>query len=265
MAGYYCPEVSSCSNFPNWLFFVVALNLFIYQTMDNIDGKQARRTGSSSPLGELFDHGCDSLFLTLMGMPWFIAMGVDNWHALMFLTQGTLAFYVFHWEEFHTHKLVMGLVSNPTEVQTLVMLVFIISGFYGPSFWTSPFSNFLSVDFVNFLTSHSFYGWPASLLPLPLYSVLSTFIWIIFSLTLTLNVVTTFRASSNFFAPFRSFAPFAILLLSLFSWAIWSPYHVLDNQTWMFLVMHGLIFSYLCVCFCNLPKFSNFLGSNFVG
>jgi hypothetical protein len=26
-----------------------------YSTMDNIDGKQARRTGTSSPLGELFE------------------------------------------------------------------------------------------------------------------------------------------------------------------------------------------------------------------
>lgn len=32
---------------------------------DNIDGKQARRTKSSSALGELFDHGCDSLFVTV--------------------------------------------------------------------------------------------------------------------------------------------------------------------------------------------------------
>ena len=31
--------------------------LFIYQSLDAIDGKQARRTGSSSPLGEVFDHG----------------------------------------------------------------------------------------------------------------------------------------------------------------------------------------------------------------
>ena len=31
------------------------------QSLDAIDGKQARRTGTSSPLGELFDHGCDSL------------------------------------------------------------------------------------------------------------------------------------------------------------------------------------------------------------
>jgi hypothetical protein len=33
----------------------------VYQTLDAIDGKQARRTGTSSPMGELFDHGCDSV------------------------------------------------------------------------------------------------------------------------------------------------------------------------------------------------------------
>ena len=37
------------------------MTMFIYQTLDAIDGKQARRTGSSNALGELFDHGCDSL------------------------------------------------------------------------------------------------------------------------------------------------------------------------------------------------------------
>lgn len=38
-----------------------AVGLFIYQSLDAIDGKQARRTNSSSPLGELFDHGCDAV------------------------------------------------------------------------------------------------------------------------------------------------------------------------------------------------------------
>ena len=33
----------------------------IQSYLDAIDGKQARRTGSSTPLGELFDHGCDSM------------------------------------------------------------------------------------------------------------------------------------------------------------------------------------------------------------
>ena len=33
------------------------IGLFVYQSLDAIDGKQARRTGTSGPLGELFDHG----------------------------------------------------------------------------------------------------------------------------------------------------------------------------------------------------------------
>ena len=46
---------------PLWAYIACACGLFIYQSLDAIDGKQARRTNSSSPLGELFDHGCDSL------------------------------------------------------------------------------------------------------------------------------------------------------------------------------------------------------------
>lgn len=46
---------------PGWACYLCALGLFIYQSLDAIDGKQARRTGTSSPLGELFDHGCDSI------------------------------------------------------------------------------------------------------------------------------------------------------------------------------------------------------------
>lgn len=46
---------------PLWAYLLCAVGLFVYQSLDAIDGKQARRTNSSSPLGELFDHGCDSL------------------------------------------------------------------------------------------------------------------------------------------------------------------------------------------------------------
>ena len=33
----------------------------IIKNFDNMDGKQARKTGNSSPLGLLFDHGCDAM------------------------------------------------------------------------------------------------------------------------------------------------------------------------------------------------------------
>ncbi|KAG5463692.1 MAG: CDP-alcohol phosphatidyltransferase-domain-containing protein [Olpidium bornovanus] len=46
---------------PSWMYFSFAIGLWLYSTFDNVDGKQARRTNSSSPLGELFDHGCDAL------------------------------------------------------------------------------------------------------------------------------------------------------------------------------------------------------------
>jgi phosphatidylglycerophosphate synthase len=49
---------------PRWTFFFAATCIFIYANLDAIDGKQARRTKSSSPLGQLFDHGCDSFSLS---------------------------------------------------------------------------------------------------------------------------------------------------------------------------------------------------------
>ena len=45
---------------PGWVCVMVGLAYFIAHTLDNCDGKQARRTGSSSPMGMLFDHGLDA-------------------------------------------------------------------------------------------------------------------------------------------------------------------------------------------------------------
>ena len=42
---------------PPWVYASWSVGLFLYQTFDAVDGAQARRTGQSGPLGELFDHG----------------------------------------------------------------------------------------------------------------------------------------------------------------------------------------------------------------
>ena len=52
------------SKMPNWMYHLSAFLCFMYQTFDAIDGKHARNTKSSSPLGQLFDHGCDALCVT---------------------------------------------------------------------------------------------------------------------------------------------------------------------------------------------------------
>lgn len=52
------PELDGMeSPYAKWMYWGWALGMWIYQSMDAIDGKQARRTNTSSPLGELFDHG----------------------------------------------------------------------------------------------------------------------------------------------------------------------------------------------------------------
>jgi hypothetical protein len=40
----------------------------MYSTLDAIDGKHARKTQQSTPLGALFDHGCDALAIFFEGL-----------------------------------------------------------------------------------------------------------------------------------------------------------------------------------------------------
>lgn len=74
---------------------------------DGIDGKQARRTGSSSPLGELFDHGLDSwatLFLPVALYSIFGRgeYGVGVFRVYFIVTGVMLCFILSHWEKYNT-------------------------------------------------------------------------------------------------------------------------------------------------------------------
>ena len=53
----HCPNMVCPADVPAWPYVLCGICLFSYSVLDNMDGKQARRTGSSSPLGLLFDHG----------------------------------------------------------------------------------------------------------------------------------------------------------------------------------------------------------------
>ena len=56
--GYFSPELS----------FFVGVSYFIYTTADNCDGKQARKNGTGSVMGMLFDHGLDATTAIVMNM-----------------------------------------------------------------------------------------------------------------------------------------------------------------------------------------------------
>ena len=124
---------------PSWLYFSFAFGLFMYQTMDNVDGKQARRTGTSSGLGELFDHGIDSLNCTLASLLETAAMGLGTSPAGVFTALcPCLAMFFSTWETYHTHTLYLGYINGPTEGLLIACGIMVLSGIYGPQIWTQP-------------------------------------------------------------------------------------------------------------------------------
>ncbi|PGH16362.1 hypothetical protein AJ80_05212 [Polytolypa hystricis UAMH7299] len=122
---------------PSWLYYSFAFGLWMYSTMDNVDGKQARRTGTSSPLGELFDHGIDSLNCTLASMLEAAAMGQGSTKIGAFTTLiPCLPMFFSTWETYHTHTLYLGYFNGPTEGLIIATAIMIASGYYGPEIYS---------------------------------------------------------------------------------------------------------------------------------
>jgi ethanolaminephosphotransferase len=91
-----CPELP-CDG-PNWIYLVAAVAIFAYQTLDNMDGKQARRTASSSALGMLFDHGIDAMNCTIASTVLACSLNLHKPFELFWLWAiATVPFYFATW------------------------------------------------------------------------------------------------------------------------------------------------------------------------
>ncbi|KAL3811577.1 hypothetical protein ACHAXA_006862 [Cyclostephanos tholiformis] len=180
---YYVPRV---------IFLLNGCAMLIYQTLDNMDGKQARKTGTSSPLGLLFDHGCDALNLILGSANWIAAMalipgnagdllgdvyngnniqsksllshflGGDAILACVLIFCPMIAFYISTWEQYYTGTLILPPFNGPSEGLVLGASLSIVSFFMGPMFWQdtsladgaiATLGSFFGDDLTSFLTS----------------------------------------------------------------------------------------------------------------
>ncbi|XP_022252701.1 cholinephosphotransferase 1-like isoform X2 [Limulus polyphemus] len=133
---FYSPDARHEA--PRWAFLICAVGLFVYQTLDACDGKQARRTGSSSPLGELFDHGCDSMSTVFVSLGVCIAVQLGAYPAWMFFQcfAAFALFYCAHWQTYVSGTLRFG-KFDVTEAQFTVMSIHLVSAVFGPSIWTT--------------------------------------------------------------------------------------------------------------------------------
>jgi ethanolaminephosphotransferase len=100
MTYYYAPTFETVM--PSWCYLACSFVLYGYQTIDNLDGRQARRTGSSSPLGLLFDHGVDALNCTFASLLLAAVYSIGNLGPVLlflFWNIGFIPFVVATWEE----------------------------------------------------------------------------------------------------------------------------------------------------------------------
>ncbi|KAJ8265880.1 hypothetical protein COCON_G00149790 [Conger conger] len=130
---YYCPTATEQA--PLWAYLAGAVGLFIYQSLDAIDGKQARRTNSSTPLGELFDHGCDSLSTVFVVLGTCIAVQLGTNPDWMFFCcfAGMFMFYCAHWQTYVSGTLRFGII-DVTEVQLFIITMYLLAGIGGAIF-----------------------------------------------------------------------------------------------------------------------------------
>ncbi|KAI0995614.1 hypothetical protein K3495_g12566 [Podosphaera aphanis] len=225
----------------SWLYYNFAFGLWMYSTMDNVDGKQARRTGTSSGLGELFDHGIDSLNCTLGSLLQTATMGLGTSKTGVFTALvPCLPMFFSTWETYHTHTLYLGVFNGPTEGIILACSSMILSGLYGPEIWAERIADLIGDKY--------FFGYHESL---GTYSVLDLWIPFIcvsfFGAHLPFcvhNVVKARRKNGLPLIPaFLEWTPMVVFTLSIGAW-VYSPYSSImpDNHLVLFCFIMSFVF-----------------------
>jgi phosphatidylglycerophosphate synthase len=172
-----------------WIFGVAGLLVFLYQLTDSLDGLQARRSGSSGPLGEFLDHWLDSINAFLL--PLGIALAFP---AIPFAIAaiGILIFAIADWLMSRS-VLELGVMElgpiGGEEGLTLIYIFLFAFWALGYDFWARPSARL---------------GFPP--------------IWIVFSIV---PIAYSFIAISELEHAAGAKSDFAILLVTLLPMLIW--------------------------------------------
>lgn len=240
-------EGSGMACLPAWIFLTWSLGLFAYQSLDSIDGKQARRTGMAGPLGELFDHGCDAINTTLECLLCTAALNVGrSYWSLAALIACLTNFYLTTWEEFHTGTLYLSAFSGPVEGILMICVIYLITGSTnsGSQFWDRGILSVTHLERIPFVVQN-LRDWN-----LPLNDAFLSF----GALGLGANVIASYtnvakaRRSRNesIITPLAGLLPLTALLSCMVFWMTAQGARIMaDGQSFVALYCaFGLLFAY---------------------
>ncbi|XP_041365543.1 choline/ethanolaminephosphotransferase 1-like [Gigantopelta aegis] len=130
----YSPDAKQAV--PGWAYVICGLATFIYQSLDSIDGKQARRTNTSSPLGELFDHGADAITngMLAIGISVSFKLGNEPHLLICLLCFQLFIFYCAHWQAYVSGTLQMY-TFDVNEGHYYAIGVYFVTSVSGEQIW----------------------------------------------------------------------------------------------------------------------------------
>ena len=122
---------------PSWFCYLQAWCFFAYRMLDEMDGKQARRTKNGSALGLIFDHGCDAFGLGFGGLIVFkcICIGNNSFALICFASLMT-SFHLATLEEYYIGTLALPVCNGVSDGSVLLISLFIVTGICGETIWT---------------------------------------------------------------------------------------------------------------------------------
>ncbi len=129
--------------------FIIGIFQLIYQLLDNIDGKQARRTGNSTPFGMLMDHGCDIFtnIFTCFNLSKLLLVGNDNFYSCSAFLGLILGFYMMTYEEYKLGEMHFPVINGTDEGNLFIFLLGVFLSFFGQDYMTLKVREDYSITF----------------------------------------------------------------------------------------------------------------------
>ena len=140
----------------DFLLVLAALMWWSRDTLDNLDGGQARRTGTSGPMGELMDHSIDAYTVYPVVLGVCLAFGCAPVLALITLSVCLLGFWAAMWELRHRGVFFTGVLSE-TEGAFILALLLLGGGLFGRAALTAHIGG-LGISVFGFVVGLTIFG-----------------------------------------------------------------------------------------------------------
>ena len=133
---YYSTGKGIESDPPSWVHFLAGVNILLYSLFDNMDGKQSRKTKSSSTYGMLLDHGVDCLVSIMLSMNLNAALrGQHPFSFYSVVLVAVIPLYTAVWETYQLKGMFLPVFNGPNEGLFITSACFIWTGIVGVKWW----------------------------------------------------------------------------------------------------------------------------------